>query len=368
MKNLLLIPLRHPVMTAGLLFLIMGIQYRAEIFGLEPEVVDLNSATETATTLETVAVDRGVSNNSVSSAVSSRESDPSSEPADTTYKFVDRSLETESSEATIEKNDSASLPVQLTSAPVVDSSATTPPNPALPAQEPLVVSEKEATEGNNKSNTPETNVGAVEAHSNSGQPQSTLPTLESASNAATELAPPAAPSIIEMPVDKALIQQPASDSTDANSTEKSVTLAETDMPVTPEFKSDEVPASGGHSPIKVETTNTPGQPSFATRLAYARSLNRQGQVPSALTAYEQLVTEFPEQLDARGEWADLLLRTRQWTPAMDQYEIVIQRLHSLGKGERAKQIIQIIGRFSPPMAYQLESRLAKANQPGKINN
>jgi len=97
---------------------------------------------------------------------------------------------------------------------------------------------------------------------------------------------------------------------------------------------------------------------YQEKIQMARVTARRGNPAAALWAYQQVVENFPEQLDARGEWADLLLRFRRWPQAMEQYRLVLEALYSTGQGERAQRIVRVIGRYSPAFARDLEAAVS----------
>jgi len=387
MKNIFLIPLRHPVMTIGLLFVLLGIQYRAEIFStegpgsssphtgvvagnappnsLESEVQE--SATTGAITKsnsEDAMVAESEPSNSLESEVpetaatgaiikSSAEDSVPKSPSSTELAADDHRVEYSShgasSDSKVEPDDEISVAEGAEEEVVarVESESSQPIEESSIKDSTAIVEPTQTVE-----NTPNTDQADVETET------STVvnPTVAQENEAIVLIT--SAPSV-EMKKGEVTAVKPSASPGDPKAVE-SEDIGTID--------STNAKAAGGLSPTKpitdaVGSTETGSE--FYAQLAKARALSLQGHIPAALFAYQRLVSDNPKQLDARGEWADLLLRARQWDMALQQYVMVIQGLNAAEQGDRAMRIKQIIGRYSPPMAHEIESRLASQKLQGK---
>ncbi len=249
MKQLLLTPLRHPVLTVALLFVLIGIQFRQQIFELpEPE------------------------NTPKAELKSSSKIDPPSASA------AEVSAEAQSDNVqAVEEGEVVSI---------------------------------EATEKGQS--------GASNEESN---------------RVATDEEQPGAVPISELPADKGSVTDAAP-----------VVTASLPSP------------DSGMKKVATEAALSTERLSFIEQLQTARMMAYRGNPVNALWAYQRLVEKYPEQLDARGEWADLLLRSQYVPQAMAQYELIVESLYSRGQEARALQVIYGIGQYSPPMAHELRSK------------
>ncbi len=258
MKQLLLAPIRHPVITIALLFIVIGFQFQEQIFDL-PEPASRSDAQTHAAELDKPL-----------DAASSKQA-----PADT-------------------------------STPAVAAVESTPPSSAADEEPAAAVAGSEE---------------AIE---------------------------PAAPAVAPEPGmashdEKSVVQD--------SSVEHPPQLATPEPPVvTDEGVEVEQTAQAVTQAAQPEAGRT-----YQEQIEMARVTAHRGNPTAALWAYQRVVESFPEQLDARGEWADLLLRFRRWPQAMEQYRLVLDALYSTGQDERAQRIVRVLGQYSPAFARDLEA-------------
>lgn len=114
-------------------------------------------------------------------------------------------------------------------------------------------------------------------------------------------------------------------------------------------------------------TPKPGAPAWKgpSILEIARSAYARGDISVAISAYQEILKESPDNLDARGELGNVLFSSGRLQEAAEVYHATAQALIAKGEIDRARALVPAIRRGNAGLATEIERSLAQPVPPAK---
>jgi tetratricopeptide (TPR) repeat protein len=131
------------------------------------------------------------------------------------------------------------------------------------------------------------------------------------------------------------------------------TIGKTSPPPAPVEASEPPPQSAAPAaPVVSSPAASPEASLDSARSAFAR-----GDVSQSISLYRDLVTQSPDDVDARGELGNVLLSAGRLQEAAGAYYETAVRLARSGEGARARSLVPVVRRNDPALADKLEAEL-----------
>jgi len=114
------------------------------------------------------------------------------------------------------------------------------------------------------------------------------------------------------------------------------------------------------APVVAAPPPTPQGTLDSARSAFAR-----GDVSEAISLYQAILAQKPDDVDARGELGNVLLSAGRLQEAAEAYYETAIRLARSGDSARARALVPVVRRNDPALADKLEAELKALGAAGK---